>query len=507
MQHRTDSTDMGVSIAVEMAERASGSSAGSPWRQSAEFLNERLQPHDPILVAFNDCDTAMVVCDPTLPDNPLIYVNSAFEKLTGFKAAEVLGRNCRFMQGPLTDRNDLDSLREAIAARRRIQLELLNHRRDGTQFWNRLIVSPVFDGSGVVRWFVASQIDVSVERLHLIELQRDPVALMAEVTKREVALMQREARIEQVLQAGGVGTWIYNPRTCEIALSDGCRSIFGWSSDASMTFHNFLASVHPDDLALVEGAISMTLAGGSLYDIEYRILTPAGDQRWVHAQAALQRASDGSVLTMSGFTTDITSRRFAEEHRAVLARELTHRVKNTLATVGAVVSQTLRDATSLEEARILASGRIASLGTAHELLVRGETEDAAIGEIVERVLSPFVDRYRERFSMAGPIVRLGPEITLALSMTLYELATNAIKYGALSVPGGRVDVAWSTAGVAEERVFRFGWKEENGPPVVPPQKVGFGTRMIERVLAKHVRTGSSVVYHPTGVSFQIEARL
>ena len=208
---------------------------------------------------------------------------------------------------------------------------------------------------------------------------------------------------------------------------------------------------------------------------------------------------------MSGFTSNITARKFAEEHRAVLARELTHRVKNTLATVGAVVSQTLRDSPSLAEARVAVAGRIASLGTAHELLVRDEVEGAAIGEIVERVLAPFIDSNGMRFAVQGPEIRLSPEITLALSMALHELATNAIKYGALSVPTGRVNIEWALAGGIGDRRFTFSWVEQGGPAVVPPTRIGFGTRMIERVFAQHVEGKAGITYAPDGVRFAIES--
>ena len=162
---------------------------------------------DPFVAAFDHCITPMVVSDPTLPDNPLVYVNRAFELLTGFSTAEVVGRNCRFMQGPLTDKANVESMRLAIARRERIDVDLLNHRRDGTPFWNRLMIAPVFDAAGDLRYFVASQLDVTLERHRLHQLERDRDSLSAEVAEREVALAEREARLALALDAGGLGTW------------------------------------------------------------------------------------------------------------------------------------------------------------------------------------------------------------------------------------------------------------------------------------------------------------
>lgn len=462
---------------------------------------------DPMQIGFKLTPIAMVVSDPTLPDCPLIYVNDAFERLTGFPASEVLGRNCRFMQGPLTDPDDVARLKAAIARRERIQLDLLNHRRDGTPFWNRLMVAPVFCEDGSLRYFVASQIDVTIERHRVLQLEQDREALAAEVAQRDADLTQHNMRLRLALKAGGLGTWTLDLPEEVLTASSGCKNIFGRPLAEPFTFEDLMSAIHPEDLPVMQAAVKRTVEHGDPYHMEYRILTPAGEQRWVSVQGDLQYRADGTPLAMTGFTTDISARKFAEEHRAVLARELTHRVKNTLATVNAVVSQTLRDASSLEDAATVVSGRIASLGAAQELLIQDEVEGAAIGDIVDRALLPFQDRDGARFKSAGPSVRLTPEITLALSMALHELATNAIKYGALSVPQGRVVIEWSIKHSDGERHLHFCWAEHDGPPVTPPTRTGFGTRMIERVLRRHVRGAAAIHYLESGVRFDIEAAI
>ncbi|GAA0662538.1 PAS domain S-box-containing protein [Sphingomonas insulae] len=456
-------------------------------------------------VGFKMTPVAMVVSDPTLPDCPLIYVNQAFEQLTGFAAGEVLGRNCRFMQGPLTDPADVARLRSAIARREPIGLDLLNHRRDGTPFWNRLMVAPVFCEGGSLRYFVASQIDVTIERHRVLKLEQDREALAAEIAQRDADLTQHNMRLRLALKAGALGTWTFDLPEQVLTASSGCKRIFGRPTAEPFTYDELLASVHPEDRPAMQAAVLRTIEHGDPYHIEYRILTPAGEQRWVSVQGDLQHRADGTPLAMSGFSTDISARKVAEEHRAVLARELTHRVKNTLATVNAVVSQTLRDAASLEDAATAVSGRIASLGAAHELLIQDEVEGATIGDIVDRALLPFKDRDGARFTAHGPSVRLLPEVTLALAMALHELATNAIKYGALSVPDGRVSIEWSIKREDGERRLFFCWAEHDGPPVSPPARTGFGTRMIERVLRRHVRGGAAIHYPESGVRFEIEA--
>jgi len=456
-------------------------------------------------IGFAMTPVAMVVSDPTLPDCPLIYVNKAFERLTGFPAAEILGRNCRFMQGPLTDPDNVAQLRNAIARREPIKLDLLNHRRDGTPFWNRLMVAPVFCDDGSLRYFVASQIDLTIERYRVLQLEEDRDTLAAKMAQRDADLASHNARLRLALKAGALGTWTFDLPERVLTASSGCKRIFGRPVDKPFTYDEFLSIIHPEDLPVVQGAFTRTIEHGEPYDVEYRIFTSTSEQRWLSVEGDLQRRADGTPLTLAGFSTDISKRKFAEEHRTVLARELTQRVKNTLATVHAVVSQTLRDATSLEDAATAVSGRIASLGAAQELLIQDEVEGAAIGDIVDRALLPFNDRDRTRFSVAGPYVRLSPEITLALAMALHELPTNAIKYGALSVPKGRITIEWSIKeGDGDRRLF-FCWTERDGPPVTPPTRTGFGTRMIERVLRRHVRGDAAIHYPVTGVRFEIEA--
>lgn len=476
-------------------------------RTAIEAYARGLNSCDPMQAGFRMTPVAMVVSDPTLPDCPLIYVNAAFERLTGFAASEVLGRNCRFLQGPLTEEADVARLRAAIAAREPIELDLLNHRRDGTPFWNRLMVAPVFCEDGSLRYFVASQIDVTVERHRVRELEQDREALAAEVAQRDADLAAHNARLRLALKAGALGTWTLDLPEQTLTASSGCKRVFGRPPEEPFTYEQLLAAIHPDDLPLMRAAVARTIEQGAPYHVEYRILTPAGEQRWVSIQGELQHRADGAPLAMTGFSTDISQRKFAEEHRTVLARELDHRVKNTLATVSAVATQTIRRSTSLEDAATTVSARIASLGAAHELLIQDEVEGAAIGDIVDRALLPFRDRDGGRFTITGPHVRLSPEITLGLAMALHELATNAVKYGALSGPQGRVTVEWSIRTEGGERRLAFCWAEHDGPRVSPPTRTGFGTRMIERMLSRHVRGEAVIRYPETGVRFEIEAAI
>ncbi|RZL83598.1 MAG: PAS domain S-box protein [Sphingomonas sp.] len=447
----------------------------------------------------------MAISDPCLPDNPVVYVNAAFEALTGYARDEVLGRNCRFLQGPLTDGVEVARLRDAIGKRTKVSVDLLNYRKDGAPFWNRLLITPVCEEDGTLRYFFASQHDVTVERERVMALEAEQLVLLADAERTQIRLADSEARLHFALRAGQLGTWALDPETRQLDASSSCKVAFGYDPEATFGFAEFQAAVHPDDRPMVLAAIAVTTSTGAPYDVEYRILTPVGEQRWIAAQGELLTRRDGSPLSMTGFATDISARKHAEDHRRLLAGELTHRVKNTLATVNAVVNQTLRNATSLEQASEVVGGRIASLATAHELLLRDEVEGATVRDIVAGVLRPFDGGSGHLYTANGPDIRLSPPVTLALSMALHELATNAAKYGALSTANGTVAIGWNLTRQDEARRFSFSWIEEGGPPVTPPTRTGFGSRMIERVMAQHIRGSARIDYRPEGVTFTIDA--
>jgi PAS domain S-box-containing protein len=466
-----------------------------------------LDAADPFVAIFNDANLPMAISDPTLVDNPVIYVNSAFERLTGYPQPEVVGRNCRFLQGPETRAEDVARIREAVAKTERIEVDLLNYRKDGTPFWNRLLVAPVLDQNRQLRYCIASQHDVTLERETLVNLAAEQRELEASAADTKAQLADSTARLDFALKAGRLGSWTYDPGGRRLDASNGCKIVFGYAPDSAFGYAEFVAAIHPDDRAQVLAAIQATVDTGCDYDIEYRVVTGEGELRWVAVRGELLTRADGTALTMTGFSTDISERKRVEEHRALLAGELTHRVKNTLATVSAIVNQTLRDAVSMSDARDTIGARIGSLAIAHDLLLRDEVDGATIADIVSGVMAPFDDGRGRLFSVDGPNIRLEPRVTLALSMALHELATNASKYGALSTAGGHVSITWSVGIGDGGRRLAFAWEESGGPTVIAPTRTGFGSRMIERVLAQHMRGTAKIEYRSTGVVFVIDAPL
>jgi PAS domain S-box-containing protein len=206
----------------------------------------------------------------------------------------------------------------------------------------------------------------------------------------------------------------------------------------------------------------------------------------------------------------------AEERQRLLNDELSHRLKNTLALVQSIAAQTLRNAPDIDAARDGLAARLVALGRAHDILLAGPGGAARVPAVVAGALALHEDS-TGRFSVAGPDLLIGPSAALSLSLLLHELATNAAKYGALSTPEGRVAVAWSLApfdgagasaphDVALHDVT-LTWRESGGPPVVPPSRKGFGSRLIERGLAGAVGGRVALDYRPEGVTCTLSAPL
>ncbi|MEX6509099.1 sensor histidine kinase [Jiella sp. M17.18] len=195
----------------------------------------------------------------------------------------------------------------------------------------------------------------------------------------------------------------------------------------------------------------------------------------------------------------LAAQREAERRQHVLQRELSHRLKNTLAIVQAVVSQSLRHAASPEEAAQLAFDRIGALDRAQDMLTTASWEAADIGAVVAAAVEPHRDR-GDRITLAGPSADVSAKQAMGLSLALHELATNATKYGALSVPAGRVAINW---GFDADGGLFFEWQETGGPAVAPPKRKGFGARLTERVVPAYFEGSAVLEYHPDGVRYRL----
>lgn len=217
--------------------------------------------------------------------------------------------------------------------------------------------------------------------------------------------------------------------------------------------------------------------------------------------------ASGEMIAASTIARDLTERGMAEQHRLLLMAELDHRVKNTLATVQSIARQTIQSAQSFEEFGAAFDARMVALSQTHNLLMQSRWEGAALHDVVLGELSPFYNDQKPRFTIAGGKIELRPRVALALGMAIHELAANAAKYGALSGTSGHIDVAWEVRDNGAGRRLDLSWTESGGPPVVPPQRRGFGSRLIERGLKHELQGEVELEFDPRGVRCIIQIGL
>ncbi len=213
------------------------------------------------------------------------------------------------------------------------------------------------------------------------------------------------------------------------------------------------------------------------------------------------REDDDLILAI---VVDITARKMSEEHLRLVMRELSHRTKNILAVVQAMAWQTAQTSTDLADYQERFTNRVDALARSHNLLVSREWKGAAVEELVNAQLAPFVDERHERIVVDGPDLLLKPEAAQNLGLALHELATNASKYGALSSPGGKIEIGWAVTDDATQQ-FQIWWRETGGPEVEPPQRTGFGHSVIKQMVAKAFGGDVMLKFARDGLVWQLTA--
>lgn len=307
--------------------------------------------------------------------------------------------------------------------------------------------------------------------------------IVIDITDRHRAQRSAEwqsERLSLALEAAELGIWEYDVRTDTVTWDERTRFLFGAGPDEPIDFAGYLRSVHADDRAAVQQAYETAMggAGEGRYVVEHRTQGRDGKMRWIRGAARIIVNKSGEPVRIMGTAQDITGPVTARERQALMLAELNHRVKNNLATVQAIASHTLRASRNdLKLFREAFQGRLLSLARGHDLLTRTSWETPDLAELLEVALEPFRTG-AIRVGGAPASVRLHPELAINMVMVLHELATNAAKYGALSREGGAVSIDWALE--ADGVVLH--WREQGGPPVSRPSRLGFGTRLKDAAL-------------------------
>jgi len=316
------------------------------------------------------------------------------------------------------------------------------------------------------------------------------------------ALQRNEERLTLALAAGVVGTWDWHVAENKVFANERFARIYGvdpHEATRGAPVESFVKAIHPDDRERVRLRIEAAVATGGDFSEEYRLVQRDGTIRWVLARGRCYHDAAGRPTRFPGVATDITERKEAEQRAKLLSEEINHRVSNLLTVVQAIVARTLDEAQSITVARETLIQRVAALGRAQAAITTRAGWRIDLRDLVTIAVAPHADG--ERFAITGDPFMLNSDQALGLSLALHELVTNAVKYGALSVPAGQVTIDWSTL---PGHRLALHWREQGGPPVAPPKKRGFGLEMIERIVAGELGAFAVTTYAPQGLSWTFE---
>ena len=298
--------------------------------------------------------------------------------------------------------------------------------------------------------------------------------------------------LRRAMHAAGVALWSWNVADDEFAMDKQAFQLWGLPFSRQVKFEDLSAHVHPADRDRVREAFTATRGIVGAYEIDFRILV-ADEIRWISARGL----GDDLALhkgQMFGIFLDVTGRKQAEEGNELLAGEMSHRVKNLLAIAVGLTNISLKSTVTAKEMAEMLTGRLAALGRAHDLvrpLPGHQGKSALLGDLLSILLSPYEDlgAFSGRIRVAVPRMGIGEGSATSLALVVHELATNSLKYGALSVDTGTLDLSGSSI----EEDLELVWTERGGPTVKPPDNEGsFGSRLVNRSVAGQL--GGSIAY-------------
>ena len=413
-------------------------------------------------------------------DGQVLSWNRAAELIFGWTAEEMIGQPLRRIIP--ADRQDeeehmLDLIKRGESVAR---IETVRLRKDGSEVPIAVLISPVRDQSGAV--IGASKIARDITE----ELQTR--AALQDIETRFGVMADNISQLAWIANPDG-GIFWFNRRWFEYTglTKDEVRG-YGWQT-----------ILHPDHTKRVNERIALDLASGDDWEDTFPMRGKDGQYRWFLSRASSQRDAAGKILYWFGTATDVTELRDAERRIELLLMEVNHRSRNLLSVVQSMARRT---AASSEDFIPRLERRIAALATNQDVLVQRNWTAIPLRELIEAQLL-FLEQAETQTELSGADVVVQPATAEALSMTLHELATNAEKYGAYSVPAGTVRISWDIGGTGADAEFVLRWTESGGPPVPQNGEPGFGSRIIRDVPKGRLRGEVETEYAPQGFRFTL----
>jgi two-component sensor histidine kinase/PAS domain-containing protein len=432
------------------------------------------------------------------PDFVMIY-NDGYRPILGDKHPRALGLPFREVWPEV--QTELIGLHESILSGERSAFFqedlLLRIQRHGSRWEDArftISYSPIPDASA----------GTGVGGVHITVVETTNRVLLEETLRKS------EERYRSAMHLGRIGSWevdfVKGIRTWTregmllfgIDLPDGLGQVGGQSDE-------FYRAMYPEDRQLLGGYHSVTDKQDS-FPAEYRILKPDGQICWLAGYGhVLDRQPNGKAHRVINVATDITERKAAEEHQRFLLQELSHRSKNLLTIVQSIANQTLRNSKDQKDFQNRFNGRLSGLAASNDLLARGDWRGSSLRDLIEFQLAPFIDLSSPQLEIRGPEVTLAADAGQAIGLALHELATNAVKYGALSTQQGRLSVSWSVDQPHSAGGLKLDWRERDGPAVIYPKDKGFGHVVIKNMIEQAVGGSVELDFAEEGLHWSLQA--
>jgi PAS domain S-box-containing protein len=372
--------------------------------------------------------------------------------------------------------------------------EVVVDKADGSRVAVLMDIDPLLDARGKMFGLVTCFQDIT-ERKKVYEA----------LARSQQDLRQQEERWNATYEHAAIGIVEIDAEGRFLRVNESICDITGLSREELLGWRLF-ARTHPDDRDVDEELYRRQVKGEiGFYSIEKRFIRKDGRVIWCAIRSSTVRDAAGNFLYGVRVVQDVTARKEADDRQKLLMDELNHRVKNTLATVQSLATQTARGTDSPEAFRKSFEGRLIALSQAHDQLTRRHWASADLRAIANSAISAYLDGAEDRIALSGDDVTVTPRVALTMAMVFHELTTNAVKYGALSVPAGRVEVMWRVVqGSSQPALLWIEWREHGGPSVTAPARQGFGSRFIEGSVTAELQGTARLHFDAAGLRCTME---
>lgn len=407
-----------------------------------------------------------------------MFVNDRYSQIIGYPKEALFGKAIYDFIHPDDLAHSLDLFATLVQSGESFETEKRCVRKDGSIVWVNNSASPIRDRDGMIAQVVITMVDITARK----QAEEGVNQLAAIISSSDDAILSLDLNRT-------IRSW-----------NEGAVRLYGYSAEEIIGCP--VTVLLPEDHTVESETTMQLIARGERVETyETKRKRKNGDILDVSLTVSPILDQDGRIIGVSKIARDITTKKEAERLTRVLMGELKHRVKNVLATVQAIARQTFRRADGHPDLLNTFTARLTALARAHDLLTRENWEEAELSTLLRETLEPYS---MQRFTMGGPVLKLRPRSVIAMSLAIHELATNAAKYGALSVPGGHIRILWTVTD-KDGHDFELFWQEQGGPPVTTPDEKGFGSKLITQILAAELAGNVELMFEPHGLVCKIAA--